>query len=83
MAGWWAIAACWHKAVSIPVEKGSKEATFIALAEEFGLDNSLFLGGPMVILEDFRCYIAYKKETDAFVKAESQGHHCGRQLADG
>ena len=55
---------------NVPVDKGSKEATFIALAKDFGLSNSLFLGGPMVILEDFRYYFAYKKEIDAFVKAE-------------
>ena len=60
-------------AASIPVDKGSEEATFTALAKDFGLDDSirsLFLGGPMVILKDFRYYFADKKKIDAFVAAE-------------
>ena len=40
-----------------PVERGSKEATFTALADDFRFDDkvkSLFLNGPMENLEDFR-----------------------------
>jgi len=58
---------------NVPVDKGSKEATFTALAGDFKLDDkirSLFLGGPMENLEDFRYYFADKKEIDAFVEAE-------------
>ena len=68
----------------IPVDKGSKEATFTALAKDFGLDNILFLGEPMVILEDFRYYFADKREIDAFVEAEKPRHHCaaGSQLVE-
>ena len=56
-----------------PVDKGSKEATFTALAEDFKLNDkikSLFLKGPMENLEDFRYYFADEKEIDAFVAAE-------------
>jgi hypothetical protein len=41
----------------IPVDKGSKEATFIALAVDFGFNDKvkdLFLNGHMENLEDFR-----------------------------
>ena len=40
-----------------PVDKGSKEATFTALAADFNLDEKvkqLFVKGPMENLEDFR-----------------------------
>jgi len=56
-----------------PVDKGSKEATFTALAADFKLDDKvrgLFLGGLMENLEDFRYYFADKKEIDAFVATE-------------
>ena len=55
-----------------PVEKGSKEATFIALAADFRLNDkitNLFLKGPMENLEDFRYYVADEEEIDAFVTA--------------
>ena len=55
-----------------PVEKGSKEATFIALAANFGFSDevmNLFLKGPMESLEDFRYYFADEKEINAFVAA--------------
>ena len=58
---------------NVPVDKGSKEATFTALAADFKLDDKvrgLFLGGPMENLEDFRYYFADEKEIDAFVAAE-------------
>ena len=41
---------------SAPVDKDSKEATFAALAADFGLDDKvkdLFLKGPMEDLQDF------------------------------
>ena len=56
-----------------PVDKDSKEATFAALAADFGLDDKvkdLFLEGPMENLEDFRYYFANEKEIDAFVAAD-------------
>jgi len=56
-----------------PVEKGNKEATFIALAANFGFNDevtNLFLKGPMESLEDFRYYFGDEKEIDAFVAAE-------------
>ena len=43
----------------VPLEKGSKEATFVALASEFKFDDkvkTLFLASPMENLEDFRYY---------------------------
>jgi len=58
---------------NVPVDKGSKEATFTALATDFKLDDKvrgLFLGGPMENLEDFRYYFADEKEIDAFVATE-------------
>ena len=57
-----------------PCEKGSKEATFIALATEFNFDTKvleLFLKGPMENLEDFRYYFSEEKEIDAFVAADA------------
>ena len=57
----------------IPVDKGSKEATFTALAADFGFDDKvrgLFFEGVMENLEDFRYYFAEEKEIDAFVAAE-------------
>ena len=56
-----------------PVDRGSKEATFTALADDFKFDGkveSLFLNGPMENLEDFRYYFAEEKEIDAFVATE-------------
>ena len=56
-----------------PVDKGSKEATFTALAKDFTFDDKikdLFLKGPMVNLEDFRYYFADEKEVDALVASE-------------
>ena len=44
-----------------PLQKGSKEETFAALAATYGLTNEvidLFLKGPMENLEDFRYYFA-------------------------
>ena len=58
----------------IPVDKGSKEATFTALAADFGFDDkvrTLFLAGAMESLEDFRYYFAEEKEIDAFVATEA------------
>ena len=55
------------------VDRGSKEATFAALAADFKLDDkvrTLFLNGPIENLEDFRFYFADEKEIDAFVAAE-------------
>ena len=45
----------------VPLEKGSKEATFAALASEFKLDDKvkeLFIAGPMENLEDSRYYFS-------------------------
>ena len=45
----------------IPVDKGSKEATFTTLAADFAFDDKvrgLFLNGYMENLEDFRYYFA-------------------------
>ena len=60
-------------AEAFPVDKGSKEATFTALAVDFGFDDKvkgLFLKGHMTNLEDFRYYFADEKEIDAFVAGE-------------
>lgn len=60
-------------AEACPVDKGSKEATFTALAVDFGFDDKvrgLFLKGHMENLEDFRYYFADEKEIDAFVAGE-------------
>ena len=56
-----------------PANRGSKEATFTALADDFKFDDkvkSFFLNGPMENLEDFRYYFGEEKEIDAFVAAE-------------
>jgi hypothetical protein len=56
-----------------PVDKGSKEGTFTALATEFAFDDKvkrLFLEGQMETLEDFRYYFADEKEIDNFVATE-------------
>jgi len=56
-----------------PVDKGSKEATFTAMATDFKFDDKvrdLFVDGKMETLEDFRFYFAEEKEIDAFVAAE-------------
>ena len=58
---------------AVPVDKGSKEGTFTALATDFAFDDkvrSLFLNGHMANLEDFRYYFADEKEIDAFVAQE-------------
>jgi hypothetical protein len=55
---------------AFPVDKGSKEATFTALAANFGFNDKvkdLFLNGHMENLEDFRYYFADEDEIDAFV----------------
>ena len=55
-----------------PLQKGSKEETFAALAVTYGLTKEgadLFLEGPMENLEDFRHYFADEVEIDAFVTA--------------
>ena len=57
-----------------PAERGSKDATFTALADDFKFDEKvkgLFLNGPMENLEDFRYYFAEEKEIDAFVATEA------------
>ena len=49
----------------IPIEKGTKEETFSALAEAFNLDDkvkALFLKANMENLEDFRFYFAAEKD---------------------
>ena len=58
---------------SAPIEKGSKEATFTALASNFGFDDKireLFLKGPMENLEDFRWYFSGYREIGSFVATE-------------
>ena len=55
-----------------PLQKGSKEETFAALAATYGFTKEvtdLFLKGPMENLEDFRYYFADEEEIDAFVTA--------------
>ena len=57
----------------VPVDQGSKEATFIALTAAFGLDDrirALFLKSPMENLQDFRFYFADEKEIDAFIATD-------------
>jgi len=56
-----------------PVDKGSKEATFTALAADFRLDDkarALFLKGSTENLEDFRFYFVEESEIVAFVAME-------------
>ena len=56
-----------------PIERGGKEATFTALAKDFGFDDKvrdLFITGQMENLEDFRYYFSEEKEIDAFVAVE-------------
>jgi hypothetical protein len=55
---------------ALPVDEGSKKATFTALAANFGFDDKvrdLFLTGHMENLEDFRYYFADEEEIEAFV----------------
>ncbi len=55
-----------------PLQKGSKEETFAALAVTYGFTKEvadLFLKGTMENLEDFRYYFADEDEIDAFVTA--------------
>ena len=57
-----------------PIDKGSKEATFTALAVDFKFDDrvkALFLNGSMENLEDFRYYFSSEAEIDAFVAADT------------
>ena len=54
-------------------DRGNKEATFAALAVDFGFNDkvkNLFLKGHMENLEDFRYYFADEKEVDAFVATD-------------
>ena len=56
----------------VPLQKGSKEETFAALAVTYGFAKEvadLFLKGTMENLEDFRYYFADEDEIDAFVTA--------------
>ena len=56
-----------------PIDKGSKEETFSALAKDFNLDDrvkALFLNGSMDNLDDFRYYFSAEGEIDAFVAAD-------------
>jgi len=55
-----------------PLQKGSKEETFAALAATYGFAKEvadLFLKGAMENLEDFRHYFVDEDEIDAFVTA--------------
>ena len=55
-----------------PLQKGSKEETFAALAVTCGFTKEvadLFLKGTMENLEDFRHYFVDEDEIDAFVTA--------------
>jgi hypothetical protein len=55
---------------AFPVDRGSKKATFTALAANFGFNDKvrdLFLTGHMENLEDFRYYFADEEEIEAFV----------------
>ena len=55
---------------TVPTDKGSKEATFRSLVDDFKLDErvyGLFIASPMDTLEDLRFYFAEEKEIDAFV----------------
>ena len=48
-----------------PIDKGSKEETFTALAKDFKFDErvkTLFLDGSMENLEDFRYHISEEKK---------------------
>ena len=59
--------------INAPVDQGSKEATFTALAAAFKLDDritALFLKSPMENLQDFRFYFADDKDIDAFIAAD-------------
>ena len=49
-----------------PINKGSKEETFTALAKDFNFDDkvTLFLNGSMDNLEDFRYYFSAEGEID-------------------
>ena len=52
-----------------PLQKGSKEETFAALAVTYGFTKAVadfFLKGTMENLEDFCYYFADEDETDAF-----------------
>jgi len=56
-----------------PVDEGSKEATFTALAADFRLDDkarALFLKGSTKKLEDFRFYFVEESGIVAFVAME-------------
>jgi len=56
-----------------PVEEGSKEATFAALAKDFSFEDKvklLFINGQTENLEDFYYYFSEEEEVDAFVAVE-------------
>ena len=70
----------------IPQEKGSKEATFKGLVEDFSLDPkvlALLEASKLESLEDFRFYFADEKELDAFVAEDKsiQGKELRIQVA--
>ena len=55
-----------------PLQKSSKEETFVALAATYGFTDEVtafFLKAPMENLEDFRYYFADEEEIDTFVTA--------------
>ena len=57
-----------------PVNKGTKEETFTALAKDFNFDDkvrTLFLNGSMDNIDDFRYYFSAEGEIDAFVAADT------------
>jgi hypothetical protein len=50
----------------VPVDRGSKEATFTAWAADFAFDDkvrSLFFSGYMENLEDFRYYLPTRRRS--------------------
>ena len=56
--------------INAPVDQGSKEATFTALAAAFKLDGritTLLLKSPMENLQDFRFYFADDRDIDEFM----------------
>ena len=56
------------RGIEDPVDKGSKETTFIALTADFGFNDKItdfFLRGPMEKLEDFCYYFADEKKINA------------------
>ena len=54
----------------VPVDKGSKEASFEAIARDFNLSDKVFkllMNSNMESLEDFRFYFAEEKHIDDFL----------------